>query len=91
MFFFVRSVWLAVLFFLVAAVSVNARAVNYGVLSLSKLALSYFDNSGNKITDLEGIPMGEYRLEPFGDYGVPQKRVPSAGDMMVRFGKRGAV
>ncbi|PIO77062.1 hypothetical protein TELCIR_00856 [Teladorsagia circumcincta] len=31
---------------------------------------------------------GDYRLESFGDFLATHKRVPSAGDMMVRFGKR---
>uniref|UniRef100_A0A1I7XD86 Uncharacterized protein n=1 Tax=Heterorhabditis bacteriophora TaxID=37862 RepID=A0A1I7XD86_HETBA len=38
--------------------------------------------------DSEGMNLGDYRLEQFGEYINPQKRVPSAGDMMVRFGKR---
>ncbi|VDP01358.1 unnamed protein product [Heligmosomoides polygyrus] len=31
---------------------------------------------------------GDYRLDAFGDFIAAHKRVPSAGDMMVRFGKR---
>ncbi|VDL83299.1 unnamed protein product [Nippostrongylus brasiliensis] len=36
----------------------------------------------------ELYPMGDYRLASLGDYVSAHKRVPSAGDMMVRFGKR---
>ncbi|CAI4221240.1 unnamed protein product [Auanema sp. JU1783] len=48
--------------------------------------------------DVDALPMSDYRMEPYGMFapavgaGVngPHKRVPSAGDMMVRFGKRSA-
>uniref|UniRef100_A0A0K0D7S9 Peptidase_S26 domain-containing protein n=1 Tax=Angiostrongylus cantonensis TaxID=6313 RepID=A0A0K0D7S9_ANGCA len=40
------------------------------------------------VTQQELTPMDDYRLYRFGDYMAMHKRVPSAGDMMVRFGKR---
>ncbi|VDM51850.1 unnamed protein product [Angiostrongylus costaricensis] len=40
------------------------------------------------VTQQELTPMDDYRLYRFGDYLAMHKRVPSAGDMMVRFGKR---
>ncbi|ETN80783.1 hypothetical protein NECAME_08917 [Necator americanus] len=72
-----RSIVLAVLSIAFLICVIDARIVDqYGLSTFTE--------------DHMAVPYvaGDYRLRAFDDFNFPHKRVPSAGDMMVRFGKR---
>ncbi|KAL6726023.1 hypothetical protein Aduo_008036 [Ancylostoma duodenale] len=68
----------------------SLRSIVLAVLSIAFLICVIDARIVDQYDDHMAIPVGaaDYRLRGWEDYIVPHKRVPSAGDMMVRFGKR---
>ncbi|KAK6745138.1 hypothetical protein RB195_011699 [Necator americanus] len=69
---------------------ISLRSIVLAVLSIAFLICVIDARIVDQYEDHMAVPYvaGDYRLRAFDDFNFPHKRVPSAGDMMVRFGKR---
>ncbi|CAJ0596965.1 unnamed protein product [Cylicocyclus nassatus] len=68
----------------------SLRPIVLALLAITFLVCVIDARIADQYEDSMALPVtaGDYRLRGWSDYITAHKRVPSAGDMMVRFGKR---